>query len=359
MNMPQMLLASAVLSAASAAAASGSLAVASAGYTYFNRPGADLRAHNRDLKACIVTASNFSQKVIPELGVVTGLFIQSLQNHQAMRANIENCMVARRWRVVRVDDGEGGVLNKAPSSELAERLAGWVGADEPHGTIARVWSNEVAQTATLVLKQAPLIGNGASLSLSALAKDDYPVLERPKFVKPDLIAKELGPKDLATVPSDAAIVVMNFKGETYSHGHAMLFGKLEPDGAKPEVLGTVGKSQVYAYRLTPGVWRIEGILDQEGPLSLCLGSPSFEVKAGEVVFAGTFDVYGDDLGPDMAMEPLQDFLAKAPNLKARLRPAVWKNGSEAPCSLNAEVYRNVYAYEMKGAQPSGSDAAAR
>jgi hypothetical protein len=75
----------------------------------------------------------------------------------------------------------------------------------------------------------------------------------------------------------------------------------------------------------------------------CLGSPSFEVKAGEVVYAGTFHLEGDDLGPDLALDPAKVYLGAA--AADRVRPAVYRNGSRGSC----HGFSAVYALEVPGA----------
>ncbi len=258
-------------------------------------------------------------------------------------------MVTRRWRVIQIPDSEKAELVSLDQPRLRARLAGWVGAAEPHGDVQRVWANDAASTAALNLKQAPYLASGRSISLSALSPADLPDIERPKFVKPKFNMRGLTPKELAQAPPDAAIVIIEFTGGDFSHGHNFMFGRQVPQGVQPEVL-LVPKPQVYAFRLTPGVWRLEGILGSTASLSLCLGSPAFEVGPGEVVFAGTFNMYGDNLGPDMSPGPAERLLTGAPDLKAKLRPARWRNGSTAPCSLNAEVYSYVYAYDAPVAE---------
>jgi hypothetical protein len=79
-------------------------------------------------------------------------------------------------------------------------------------------------------------------------------------------------------------------------------------------------------------------------VSACLGSPAVTLKGGDVVYAGDFNLGGDDIGPDMTLDPARTMLAAAPDLLAKLQPAAWVNGSTALC---AGTY--FYAYEIKGA----------
>jgi hypothetical protein len=78
-------------------------------------------------------------------------------------------------------------------------------------------------------------------------------------------------------------------------------------------------------------------------LNLCLGSPSFELKPGEVIYAGTWNLAGDDLGPDLAMAPARAWL-KGPAAE-QLQPAVYRNGSRGSC----HAFPMSYALEIPGA----------
>ena len=333
-----------LLAASFALATPADLSRASSGGTYFNRPGADPASHDADLKICLAVAENFSPLGSNAWqGVVQGL-LAGLQNQQAARANIENCMVARRWRVIRLPDDEAAELAKLDHTQIHDRLAAWVGSQAPPGEIVRVWDNDASNTTDIQLKTASYFAPGRSISMAALSPDDFPAVERPRFVKPKLIMKGLDPRELSGAPPEASIVVVSFVGGNLFHGHAFAFGRQVSAGAQPEVL-LLGKPRVYAVRVNPGVWRLEGILGTTASLSLCLGSPAFEIGPGEVVFAGTFNVYGESLGPDMSPGPAKEILASAPELLSRLRPAHWQNGSTAPCSLNTEFYSNVYAYD--------------
>jgi len=67
------------------------------------------------------------------------------------------------------------------------------------------------------------------------------------------------------------------------------------------------------------------------------------VKAGEVVYAGTFHLDGDDLGPDLVLDPAKAYLG-AP-MADHLKAADYRNGSRGSChGLNL-----IYALEIPGA----------
>ena len=64
-----------------------------------------------------------------------------------------------------------------------------------------------------------------------------------------------------------------------------------------------------------------------------------EVAPGEVVYAGTFDLGSEAMGPDLSLEPAVAFLQPWPDGAQRLRAAVYTNGVTGPCAGN-------YLYEL-------------
>ena len=96
---------------------------------------------------------------------------------------------------------------------------------------------------------------------------------------------------------------------------------------------------MFVFAVPPGLWK----LDTVSQLNLCLGAPAFRVEAGDVVYAGSFDIAGPDIGPDMDMAPARTWLAGLPQEHA-LRPAAYVNGVRGFCSGFS-----MYALEVTGA----------
>ena len=65
---------------------------------------------------------------------------QERLNRVQLDANLENCMVALGWEVVRVDDEEGARIAALPQTGQASALAPWVGAPAPHGVVVRTFA---------------------------------------------------------------------------------------------------------------------------------------------------------------------------------------------------------------------------
>ena len=76
-------------------------------------------------------------------------------------------------------------------------------------------------------------------------------------------------------------------------------------------------------------------------LNFCLGSPSFEVKAGEIVYAGSFDLSASVFEPNMDLAPAKSWLADP---SKTVLAATYVNGSQGRCSNNT-----IYALEINGA----------
>jgi hypothetical protein len=95
----------------------------------------------------------------------------------------------------------------------------------------------------------------------------------------------------------------------------------------------------FVYAVPPGRWRI----GWSNFLSYCLGSPSFEIKAGEAVYAGTFHIEGPTLAPDLDLAPAKAYLG-GPSAET-LRAAVYRNGERGSCM----GLSHDYALEFPGA----------
>jgi hypothetical protein len=78
------------------------LGAPSQGYTYFNRPGADLTSHTEDVTACMIEAARVSSQDQlaarrngePGTGLLGNLLIDAMTSGTRPAA-IENCMVVR------------------------------------------------------------------------------------------------------------------------------------------------------------------------------------------------------------------------------------------------------------------------
>jgi hypothetical protein len=379
---------------------------AAEGYTYFNRPGATLQQHRHDIENCFdpvaaMTAfsarSQHSGAYIPNLDhlaqaygaapVIAGSFlVGSYYAEQQIRAynrgvttNYENCMVARGWRLVRMEASVGRRLGDMDRPRLVEALGSLIAAEQPDGEILRTFANDLALQPESVRAER---GRAVSLSLLAMPSEElvFYNLRRESSVsaRRSIDARRraadqaqertrrmqaaqqraasiresvtLSPiEDFSTVPADASLVLVTLSGErtlTFTRAGA-------PEGEAPTsfvVSSTkrddAGASATLAFAVPPGRWLISHILDDAADaraISLCMGAPGFDVGPNEVVFAGAFGT--PDWAPDLALAPAELALASAPSLTARLRPASYVNGNLPQCA-GAPV---LYAYEVPGA----------
>jgi hypothetical protein len=331
--------------------------------TYFNRPGANMAVHDAELRECMGIASGSEQPGVVGGGGLVGSLLLSMTSAEAVNANIESCMVVRGWRVVKVAPDERASLAALDQPALAARLANWVGADTTHGDIVRQWANNALSSATYKFERAPLFGS-PSLSLKALEPLKPPAAgsssqrssawnsPSPKF------AKGLSPSAVAGTPANAAVVIIRLQGTALSSGQ-MLW--LRRAGQNPTTLASVEDGlpdevramasfvlshdgKTLAFAVPPGRWFVDMIgATEDYTLGFCLGAPSFEIKAGETVFAGVWDLSNYAGAPGLSLDAPKAWLG-ATDRAAAMRPAVFENGTTFLCSA---AYG--YALEVEGA----------
>ncbi len=349
------------------------------GYTYYNRAGANLKAHDRDVGECAYEADKirvFNERtgwghagpptsLIAAGGNMIGAAVTNASHRGAAAASLENCMVVRGWRVVHLPDAEGLALAALSPSDLAARLAPWVGADNPHGEVVRVWHNDAARASNTRNAAMPAHTNDGQLSLKAATAVDLtaafppPLGDAPRLARtdPKWPWAPLGPARLATVPAEGGVILVRLKGAGLHNGNELILNRVgtradvrpssldhAPDVVTVSANIYRGDGAVYAYAAPAGRWRISSIGALPAwRINFCLGSPSFELKAGEVVFAGTFEMGSEDLGPDLSLDPVKTWLAGQP-AAAMVRAADYTNGSVGSCGDDL-----LYALEIKGA----------
>jgi hypothetical protein len=337
------------------------------GHTYFNRPGATIADHDADVRLCAAHAAGLTRA---QDNVVIGGLLPALmagaQDDSRTQANVENCMVVKGWRVVRLPRNLGATLNRMRREALSEQLATVVGVETPaSGEIVRTFTNEGARGDT-VWGAMPGYGGSFVLSLDAVDLTNLPELPRAvpaigAVAGPPVGARILTPAMIADLPAESAIVITRAVGTGQSNGEGFSFLRIPEDGETP-FIRTVEtdpthafmsvlpwtlfkgsarerRETVTAFAVVPGRYRLTAKMNT---MDYCHGSPVLEIRAGDVIFAGTFDLSGN-VGPDLSLEPAREFLAADPTRLARLQPAEWHNGSTATCGY---VYN--YAIEFPG-----------
>jgi hypothetical protein len=195
----------------------------SAGYTYFNRAGADLAQHDEALNGCYAAALRMRQ---PDdnsavgaaaaggllgalvIGVVQGA-MNGMHERRGVAANVENCMVVSGWRVIRWEEAEGKALDGLEQPELHAALAAHVGAEDPTGQIVRVYDNDAVRGDTVLIGRSGDLDK-VSLSLQALppqAEVKQAVRKGPEAPRTARPPRALKPQDVTVTAGDALVTV--------------------------------------------------------------------------------------------------------------------------------------------------------
>ncbi|MDB5431689.1 MAG: hypothetical protein JWP35_2805 [Caulobacter sp.] len=345
------------------------------GATYYNRPGADLSAHDADLRACIAEAAKTEQGV--GAGIAAPMIMTAFNiTSPGIVPNIENCMVTKKWRVVRVEAAEGARLTKLAQPELSLVLKDWVGSETVHGEVARVWANDAALARTVKYSfSTPVINR--SLSFAALAPvappppspTAAPWPDRPSSARP---VDALKTGAFGAAPPGDAIIIVGVTGTGGSRGWGIAFQRMgrlpdtpawiadqRPDFFLAAWQGIFAKkgSGLFAYAVPAGRWRLAGLLGVGAFIDFCLGAPSFEARAGDVIYAGTFDFSAPELRPDLDVAPALALLSSQPAMAAKLHAAAYSNGSTTSCvrpiaaSWSDSPNFYIYNYEIDAPTP--------
>ena len=352
------------------AASAADITKTSSGYTYFNRPGGDVVAHDADIDACRTIAGRLHQPsphttVVAAGGIYGAIggaiamaIAQGINDNRAHPTNVENCMVVRGWRVVSVGKAEGDALGALDPKARREKIKDWIGADPPHGDVVRSFGNELANmTPESALMASSNFGNTA---LSAdLAEKPHEAASKPAAALPEMKRSAKPPKplkaqDMGGVPVGDGLVVVSVAGA----GPIILgFERIGPnadtpawvDGQPGAFVATQapthvanaggGSGSVLAFALPPGRWRLAYEGNGEVAASFCLGSPAFDLAAGDVIYAGSFNPAA--LGnPDLSVDSVKAVFPSMSGLADRLKPAVYMNGTTGTCS-------GAYAYALE------------
>lgn len=344
------------------------LAQATAGYLYFNRNGATVTEHDSDLRTCAAVASNnylAAARALParpplaSRGIVED-WIGGIVNDSMLsgweRAHrnivIENCMVVRGWRLVRIDDRAGRSLAALGHDELRGALSNLIGAAAPTGEVVRIWRNEAADPGSIY---AISPRNARRTLLSVLAADTNATLPQDvvRFLpQSEIVEVRIERAQFSNIPTlrpHEAIIVVGLTGLRSRARHFFMALEHE-DGSRShrvwvnvagaENIGGGRFKNTLAFVVPAGEWRLRGFGMH---LDFCLGAPSFTVAGSEIVFAGEFDSDAV-LRPDLSEAAVHRHAPTTAPLATSIRPANWTNGATWACPPF-----NVYALELAGA----------
>lgn len=383
-------LAAALLAAAGPAAAQVDLTEMTRSYSYFHRVGADLATHDAELLECLSKAGQtqtirvLNRKkppnpydpngVKPRKGEVLSdnaksaldLWLTHFKEDRTMAVNTDNCMVVKGWEIVSVSDAVGKEIMKPDEPQLARAfLTDRVGAPAVSGGIVRSWGNDAAYPETRRYNGDPSVAGKGSISVKGLPTSDMRMAaQTPGPTKyegkmPDSAkARQLKANQLDEIPPGSAVIVVRVRDVSSEQSIGFSFERVGADPMVPAwaadgqvsdfqvsqaLIGERPEGKFVAVAVPPGEWRLSS-LGFYAVLDLCLGSPSFEVKPGEVIFAGTFDMGGSPFRPDKETIAARQFLKRRPDLADALKLATWRNGSTGKCTGPV-----IYALEFDGA----------
>jgi len=254
-------------------------------------------------------------------------------------------------------------------------LQKWVGLASPHGDIVRTFGNEGASASTVKFGRADG-WSGTSLSITSLDAQAVRAhrLSEARYVGRRI--RELSAGQSPDLSGDSGLIVVNLKGLGHQNGEWMSFRRL-PDAGSTDAQTAVyfevwlpslpfprpsdRRDTIQAFVVPAGRWIVNNVGQELSAVSFCLGAPGFQVSPGDAVFAGTFDLGSDDVGPDMSLATAQSFLADRPAVAASLRPAVWSNDAKTSCALPQSfiVATFIYALEIDEPALQGAGAAPR
>jgi hypothetical protein len=354
------------------------LAKSSDGYTYFNKPGAVAAVHDADVRDCKVKAGRLHQPdtsppvyapgLAGAIGAAIGrAIVMAMNDAKARPVNVENCMVVKGWRVVALDPVAGEAADKLDTAAKVARMTPLIGAAEPEGTVVRVFTNDAVSNQTAGMFSPAR--NTIKSALSVDAMGDPPESDKPSKEKPapaPKLAKSARPpaplkaEQLGEIPANSALIVVNVQGTgafsvaferegpdaktpAWADGRPGSFVASQPVKATATAGGAQGTTLVFA--VPPGRWKIAHLSAGLFTVSLCLGAPSFEVAAGDVVYAGAFDPASatNKIGPEMTLEPYRAVFPALSGLGEKMRPASYVNGSTGQC-----YGAYMYALETNG-----------
>lgn len=338
---------------------------ASEGYVYFHRLGAAEADHHSTLVGCVKSARDLrwinpatAQKKLADQLVADHFIVDGARRQ--LRANIENCMVANGWEVVRLEPAEGAQLSKLPQPDLQAALRPLIGATAVKGEIVRRFAPATDYFNGQFYTDKDTTGTNLSVLADADISAGINHANTPKVIYEDsnkaLLPSTLLPTSAAaSLTPTSTIIVVRAIAEGRG-GFDFLLARADDEGAPKSLtlvqayahapkrlLDKFGPDQTLIYIVPPGRWR----LISTSLLSFCLGAPAFDVAEGEAVFAGTFRGKPDSvLAPDMSLAEVKAVLP--PAVAKRLTPATWRNDAAMSCAAKPQAYWYLDRLEFPG-----------
>jgi len=350
--------------AGSALAEPTSLNETFAGYTYFYKPGATMRTHDADVAVCQMLALPTVQPGRAAAEAATDPYSSAgfwermenagqAQSRLGRDVNLENCMVAKGWRVVSVDPASGAALLAESRSDRLAKIAGWVGDEAPHGVVVRTFDNEALYAATPVFAAAQPRGQRLDVDPESPPTPQFVQLDpddpTANSTEPYSVhrVKPLRPETIRPPGPDSGLIAISMGGSgsfrlvferVDAHGRQVSDGETDDFTVAQSQPDTAGQVRVYA--VPAGHWRIAAMAQGPYLVNFCLGAPDFYLAPSQVIYAGAFDPLAPTRAPNMDLAAGKAAFPQGSRLAETLRPADWRNGSVGRC-------RGAYLYALE------------
>lgn len=350
------------------------IAAPTTGFTYYNRVGVAIGNFDAAMTGCLSDVRNIAPLAFHIYGPVGNSIVDTLGgifDRNMPQSALENCMLVRGWRVVRVEEAEGAALAKLPKADLRGKLQEWVGSENPHGAVVKEFKNDAAlgSTRRFHARATPKKGDLSLLGFQATSDVEKSLSSSARWAEVRknnarmFAAKSMAAAGSDQAPAELATLIFHLKGNSADNGQSISFRRVDTNGElalgskdQPNALevgrngGTAFARKAspegswYSFRVPPGIWRLESVNTSTLVTNFCLGSPAFEAKAGEVLFGGMLDLGAESMEPDMNLAEAEQWLGENEALSKTIRPALYLNGTVSQCDGIA-----VYALEFKDA----------
>lgn len=332
------------------------------GTTFFNKPHATLADHNADFARCAlqtnILAAPKNGVPIPEGPHYGSVLAQALTGPIAaaiwgdvssafQASHIENCMIVAGWRVVRLSNDAMPDPSSLSVDALKEKMSALVGLESPPGVIVRSWRNDALHPRNIRSRAFGKEAGKGQLSFRVFTPpSDLSVSADRVFTRTNVkiaipwVDRSLKFSEIPSIPVGAGVIIAKVKGMDVDSTPGLFFEKARvypigehtsSDGSPDIIRASMShllankEGNWFIFAVPPGEWRIRSL----GYLSFCLGSPSFSVSPGEAVFAGAFDIDGENLGPNLDLAEVKPLLSTG--VVEHLKAAEYRNGSLGNC----------------------------
>jgi len=324
---------------------------------FYNKPSVPLQQYLDDEVLC----ANLTSRAAPGAGaygggLVTGVFRAAMAPGQdAARRN--NCMIVLGYRRFEIRPGDQREFTRRVADGGDDLLESYISAEQPpEGVLASQWRNEFL-SASVTLQAAEDLN-------ATLPTQRFPYLqawEAPQFfVQHGIREIEAGG---VLDPTLATIVVRtaDANGQERSSGvGALAFMQIDPETGNAPLIRDVPvfmhlgerrrgvAARIQVFQAPPGRYVLWRYLDLTRVVDFCIGAPAFDVAAGDVVYAGSWEMSrGGPISVSMAdEESVRAHLASlAPAAGLALRQAVFRNGARFPCS-GTDTWTSLYGIRL-------------